>query len=88
MTKITDIIKNLVTALNTHLNDTNPHAAVIADAITAAVPKRHIGAGTPTIDDDETEKFSRGSEWFDEMDGGLYICLNPAGGAAEWERVV
>jgi hypothetical protein len=38
----------------------------------------------PTVDDDETLNYSKGSLWANVNTGKVYFCMNPAEGAAYW----
>ena len=41
----------------------------------------------PTIDDDSTQDHQVGSLWIDTSKNILYVCTNPAAGAAVWQKM-
>lgn len=54
---------------------------------TLATVKCHTAAVAPTVADDSGAGFARFSMWIDTVLDDIYICTNPALGAAVWRKV-
>lgn len=56
----------------------------------AGIGMRAIKMATraPTVNDDETAAYLPGNMWLDLTGPTLYMCVNPAAGAADWRVVV
>ncbi|HCS24242.1 MAG TPA: hypothetical protein PLW48_03790 [Alphaproteobacteria bacterium] len=56
-----------------------------AVAAAAALPENNWTATTdPTVNDDETEGWVRGSKWLNTLTSEVYLCASAATGAAVW----
>ena len=64
--------------------DVYPPDLTITDAI---YPRKWYKSAAPTVDDDITTGFSKSDIWIDQSNGDAYICIDNAGGAADWLRV-
>lgn len=58
----------------------------------ALVPKITVAAGDPDTDDDESDTggngiFKSGDIWINSGDAGVFICIDPSEGAADWDEV-
>lgn len=65
---------------------TNAAASATAAAASAAsIPKTNLSASVaPVVGNDNTQGYSAGSIWCDTTHNLVYICTNPATGAAVW----
>ena len=55
--------------------------------IVAIVPKIHIEAGDPTVNDDVDLGYKAGDVWINSGDAGVFICISAADGAANWDEL-
>lgn len=67
--------------------NTNGQAALASLGVDqpTGVAKSIRVATTPTVDDDQTKGYGYHSQWIDTSSNALYICTNPAPGAAVWK---
>ncbi len=76
-----------VTTVATNSTSVNTVATNIASVISAAnnIPKANLNASVaPGVGNDNTQGYSAGSLWCDTTHNLVYICTNPATGAAQW----
>lgn len=45
----------------------------------------NVGNRAPTVNDDTTQGYQRGSQWINSITSALYVCLRADTGAAEWK---
>lgn len=58
-----------------------------ANPTAAAAPKVNSAAADPVVGDDTADGYVRGSVWINTADGGIFVCTDPAAGAAVWEEL-
>lgn len=69
----------------------------LATSVTGVLPAEAGGLGgknnltataRPTINNDVTQGYARGSLWSDTTDGRLFVCVSPVASAAVWRELV
>jgi hypothetical protein len=50
-------------------------------------PKSNVAASDPTVNSDSTEGYSPNSMLINSSDGGVFICISAAVGAAVWSEI-
>ena len=49
--------------------------------------KINVTAGDPTVNDDVSLGYHEGAIWINSADAGVFICIDPADGSADWDEL-
>ncbi|MGH8426392.1 MAG: hypothetical protein ACRES7_00205 [Gammaproteobacteria bacterium] len=59
--------------------------AIVTAALGTAIPKDKFNAtADPVVTNDSSQGYSEGSRWFNTTTPDVFVCINPAVGAAVW----
>ncbi|HEY0964097.1 MAG TPA: hypothetical protein VGE69_17240, partial [Pseudomonadales bacterium] len=85
---VADNVDDIVTLAGIS-DDVSTLAAVASTIQDLALQHNLVGAGPPAATDDSDAGYKKGSKWYDVSSSPIevYICVNAAVGAAQWELI-